>query len=393
MFCPDELSSAALSPEELSPEELSPEELARYGRHLALADFGPAGQARLKGARVLLIGAGGLGSPLGLYLAAAGVGVLGIVDGDRVEDSNLQRQVLFTTGDIGALKAERAAARLAALNPHIDIRPYPLWLSADNALQLIQGYDLVIDGSDNFATRYLVNDACVLAGKPLVYGSISGFEGQASVFHHRGGPCYRCLFPEPPPPGTVLNCAEGGVLGVLPAIIASIQATEAIKLLTGIGESLSGRLLHYDARGMRFREFRAARDEECPVCGERPTIVALEDYRVVCEAPREGAFAEISPGELKALLADEDTVLIDVRDPWERDICHIPGSRAAPLDILAEVAAQLDRSRRVICYCKTGSRSASACRQLAEAGFSNLDNLRGGILAWIEELEPGLPRY
>lgn len=378
---------------------LSPEELARYGRHLALPDFGIDGQERLKRTSVLLIGAGGLGSPLGLYLAAAGVGVLGIVDGDRVEDSNLQRQVLFTTEDIGELKAERAAARLGALNPHIDIRPYPLWLSADNALELIQGYDLVIDGSDNFATRYLVNDACVLAGKPLVYGSISQFEGQASVFHYQGGACYRCLFPEPPPPGTVPNCAEGGVLGVLPAIIASIQATEAIKLLTGIGETLSGRLLHYDAKGMRFREFYAARDEHCPVCGDQPTITTLVYQQAVCEESVKIAVADITPKELKAMLNDEkavameSTVIIDVREPWERAICHIEGSRAIPLAALGEVAAQLDKSRRVVCYCKTGIRSASACQQLREAGFSNLGNLRGGILAWIDEVEPGLSRY
>ncbi|KJS06194.1 MAG: molybdenum cofactor biosynthesis protein MoeB, partial [Gammaproteobacteria bacterium BRH_c0] len=322
----------------------------------------------------------------------AGVGVLGIVDGDRVEDSNLQRQVLFTTDDIGQLKAERAAARLGALNPHIDIRPYPLWIAADNALQLIQDYDLVVDGSDNFATRYLVNDACVLAGVPLVYGSISQFEGQASVFHYRGGPCYRCLFPEPPPPGMVLNCAEGGVLGVLPAIIASIQATEAIKLLTGIGETLSGRLLHYDAKGMRFREFQAARDEQCQVCGDHPSITTLVEQQVVCAASV-AAVEDIAPLELKALLEDRDTVVIDVREPWERAICHIEGSRAVPLDALGEFAQQLDKSRRVICYCKTGSRSASACQQLREAGFSNVDNLRGGILAWIEEVEPGLSRY
>lgn len=372
---------------------LSPAELARYGRHLALPDFGIDGQQRLKNARVLLIGAGGLGSPLGLYLAAAGVGQLGIIDGDRVEDSNLQRQVLFTTEDIGALKAERAAARLGALNPHIDIRPYPLWLSADNALELIQGYDLVIDGSDNFATRYLVNDTCVLAGKPLIYGSISQFEGQASVFHYQGGPCYRCLFPEPPPPGTVPNCAEGGVLGVLPAIIASIQATEAIKLLTGIGESLSGRLLHYDAKSMRFREFYAARDEQCPVCGDHPTITMLVDPQVVCEQPGETGVADITPGALKAMLNDKDIVIIDVREPWERAICHIDGSRAVPLDALSEVAAELDKSSRVICYCKTGSRSASACQQLQAAGFANLSNLRGGILAWIEEVEPEMSRY
>lgn len=372
---------------------LSSAELARYGRHLNLPDFGIEGQERLKSARVLLIGAGGLGSPLGLYLAAAGVGVLGIVDGDVVEDSNLQRQVLFTTADLGQPKAERAAARLRELNPYIEIRPYNLWLSAENALEIVRGHDLVVDGSDNFTTRYLANDACVLAGVPLVYGSISQFEGQASVFHYNGGPCYRCLFPEPPPPGTVLNCAEGGVLGVLPAIIASIQATEAIKVLTGIGETLSGRLLHYDAKKMQFRELRMARDTLCPVCGDQPSITSLAECRVVCEPPETQAGAEISALELKAMLGAEALVLVDVREPWERDICRITGSLDIPLGVLSDGVGALDKSRPLVCYCKTGGRSALACQQLRDAGFSQVFNLRGGILAWIDEVEPGLAKY
>ena len=376
---------------------LSPAELARYGRHLTLPGFGIEAQERLKGARVLLIGAGGLGCPLGLYLAAAGVGVLAIVDGDLVEDSNLQRQVLFTTADIGESKAERAAARLRALNPHIDIRPHNLWLSAANALELVGSVDLVVDGSDNFTTRYLVNDACVLAGVPLVYGSISQFEGQASVFHHRGGPCYRCLFPEPPPPGTVPSCAEGGVLGVLPALIASIQATEAIKILTGIGETLSGRLLHYDAKGMDFQQLRMARNPRCPVCGDRPTITALAESPQVCEASPPAASGmsgrEMSAAELKAMLDREDVLVVDVREPWERYICHISGSRSIPLAALGDAVDLLDRNQTLVCYCKGGGRSASACQQLRDAGFSDVRNLRGGILAWIDEVEPDLPRY
>lgn len=376
---------------------LSPQELARYGRHLTLPDFGVEGQERLKASSVLLIGAGGLGSPLGLYLAAAGIGTLGIVDGDVVEESNLQRQVIFTTEDIGFSKAERATSRLRALNPGIEVRPYNLWLTAENALEVIKGYDLVIDGSDNFSTRYLACDACVLVGLPYVYGSIFQFEGQASVFHYQGGPCYRCLFPEPPPDGTVPSCAEGGVLGVLPAMIASIQATEAIKILTGIGETLSGRLLHYDAKSMRFRELKMARNSNCPICGDQPTITTLADYRVVCADSTEeltgSIMKEISPTELKALVESDNITLIDVREPYERDICSIAGSVHIPLASLKDHMAEIDPSKTMICHCKGGGRSATACQQLAEAGFTDVYNLKGGINAWIDEVDPTLTKY
>jgi len=373
---------------------LSQQELARYGRHLTLPDFGLAGQERLKSARVLLIGAGGLGSPLGLYLAAAGVGVLGIVDGDVVEVSNLQRQVLFTTADVGSSKALRAAARLGELNPHVEVRPVNQWFTADNAEALIAGYDLVIDGSDNFTTRYLANDACVLLDIPYVYGSIYQFEGQASVFHYDGGPCYRCLFPEPPPPGSVPSCAEGGVLGVLPAMIASIQATEAIKLLTGIGETLSGRLLHYDAREMRFREFAMARNSHCPVCGDNPTITTLMEYRPVCDSADGGpAIATMTPLGLQTAMEQGEVMLVDVREPYERDICTIAGSLPLPLDSLRENLSALDRSKPVICYCKKGGRGETACRQLMAAGFPEVYNLEGGILAWIDAVDPSLRKY
>ena len=376
---------------------LSQNELARYGRHLTLPEFGVDGQERLKASSVLLIGAGGLGSPLGLYLAAAGVGTLGIVDGDVVEESNLQRQVLFTTVDVGKSKAERAAVRLGELNPYIVIHPYNLWLSADNALEIVAKYDLVIDGSDNFSTRYLASDACVLTGKPYVYGSIFQFEGQASVFHYNNGACYRCLFPEPPPPGAVPSCAEGGVLGVLPAMIASIQATEAIKILTGIGETLSGRLLHYDAKGMRFRELKIARNPDCPMCGDHPTITTLTDYNVVCDdvlgESKDSTVKEISAPELQALLAQNDVQLVDVREPFEREICRIDHSLAIPLATLKDQLDTLDKSKAVVCYCKGGGRSANACQELDAAGFSEVYNLRGGILGWIDQVDSSLTRY
>ncbi|WLQ16982.1 molybdopterin-synthase adenylyltransferase MoeB [Hahella aquimaris] len=374
---------------------LTPDELSRYSRHLSLPEFGRSGQERLRASRVLIVGAGGLGSPLGLYLAAAGVGVLGIVDGDVVEESNLQRQVLYTVDDIDQPKAERAAARLSALNPHVDIRPYAMTLSSENALALINDYDLVIDGTDNFPTRYLTNDACVLTNKPNVYGSIFQFEGQASVFHHDGGPCYRCLFPEPPPPGMVPSCAEGGVLGVLPAMIASIQATEAIKILTGMGDTLSGRLLQYNALSMSFDELRLRRDPQCPVCGDHPSIRALIDYDAFCGVPKTLAQeSDISPEALHARLQQgEDLTLIDVREPYEREICAIAGSLHIPLQSLPARINDFNKEQTLVFYCKSGGRSAGARQLFSDADFKRVYNLSGGILAWAAKVDPDMPRY
>ncbi|ABC30809.1 Dinucleotide-utilizing enzyme involved in molybdopterin and thiamine biosynthesis family 2 [Hahella chejuensis KCTC 2396] len=374
---------------------LTTAELSRYSRHLSLPEFGRAGQEQLRASRVLIVGAGGLGSPLGLYLAAAGVGILGIVDGDVVEESNLQRQVLYTVDDIGQPKAERAAARLNALNPHVDIRPYTMTLSSENALGLIKDYDLVIDGTDNFPTRYLTNDACVLAGKPNVYGSIFQFEGQASVFHHEGGPCYRCLFPEPPPPGMVPSCAEGGVLGVLPAMIAGIQATEAIKILTGMGDTLSGRLLQYNALSMTFDELRLRRDPECPVCGDHPSITALIDYDAFCGVPKALAQeCDINPEALNARLQKgEQMTLIDVREPYEREICAIDGSLHIPLQSLPARIHEFSKEQTLVFYCKSGGRSAGARQLFSDADFHRVYNLSGGILAWADKIDPDMPRY
>ncbi|AZZ93120.1 molybdopterin-synthase adenylyltransferase MoeB [Hahella sp. KA22] len=374
---------------------LTSAELSRYSRHLSLPEFGRSGQERLRASRVLIVGAGGLGSPLGLYLAAAGVGVLGIVDGDVVEESNLQRQVLYTVNDIGHSKAERAAARLSALNPHVDIRPYAMTLSSENALALINDYDLVIDGTDNFPTRYLTNDACVLTGKPNVYGSIFQFEGQASVFHHDGGPCYRCLFPEPPPPGMVPSCAEGGVLGVLPAMIASIQATEAIKIITGIGDTLSGRLLQYNALSMSFEELRLRRDSQCPVCGDLPSIRALIDYDAFCGIPKNlMQESNISPEALHARLQQgENLTLIDVREHYEREICAIAGSLHIPLQTLPARINEFAKEQTLVFYCKSGGRSASARDLFNDADFKRVYNLSGGILAWAAKVDPDMPRY
>lgn len=377
---------------------VSREELLRYGRHLILPEVGLQGQRRLKASSVLLVGAGGLGSPLALYLAAAGVGRLGIVDFDRVEESNLQRQVLYGTSSLGRAKLEAAEARLADLNPHVEVEAHEARLTSENALDLVRRYDVVADGTDNFPTRYLVNDACVLLGKPNAYGSIFRFEGQASVFDARRGPCYRCLFPEPPPPGLVPSCAEGGVLGVLPGVIGLIQGVEILKLLLDLGETLIGRLLLFDALAMRFREVRLGQDPACPICGEQPTIRELIDYEAFCgltpaPAAADAELFEIGPRELAAALERGDTTLIDVREPHEYEIAHIEGARLIPLGRLPERLAELDSSEEIVLHCHTGERSMRALEFLRQSGFRKLKNLRGGIDAWSREVDPEVPRY
>ena len=376
---------------------LSREEIQRYSRHLLLPEVGPEGQERLKGSRVLLVGAGGLGAPAGLYLAAAGVGRLGIVDFDVVDETNLQRQVTFGTADVGRPKLEAARERLLGLNPYIDVVPHPARLTSDNALDIIGAYDIVIDGTDNFPTRYLVNDACVLQGKPNVYGSVFRFEGQASVFALGDGPCYRCLYPEPPPPGMVPNCADGGVLGVLPGIVGSIQASETIKMIIGRGESLSGRLLLFDALEMRFRELHLDRDPGCPVCGDHPTVTQLIDYDDFCgvgEAKEtQHVVPEIGPRDLKARLDNGDDVLVvDVREPHEHNICNIGGTLIPMGEITARVG-ELDANRDVVVYCRTGKRSAQVVSWLLQSGFEKVWNLTGGIHRWADEIDPSIPKY
>jgi adenylyltransferase/sulfurtransferase len=377
---------------------VSREELLRYGRHLILPEVGLQGQRRLKGSSVLLVGAGGLGSPLALYLTAAGVGRIGIVDFDRVEESNLQRQVLYGAASLGRAKIEAAKARLADLNPHVQVEPHAARLTSANALDLVRRYDVVADGTDNFPTRYLVNDACVLLGKPNVYGSIFRFEGQASVFDARHGPCYRCLFPEPPPPGLVPSCAEGGVLGVLPGVIGLIQGIEILKLLLGLGETLIGRLLLFDALAMRFREVRLEKDPACPICGEQPTIRELIDYETFCgltpaPAAADAELFEIGPGELAAALEGGEVTLVDVREPHEYEIAHIEGARLIPLGRLPERLGELDSSEEIVLHCHTGERSLRALEFLRQSGFRKLKNLRGGIDAWSREVDPEVPRY
>ncbi len=377
---------------------LSAEETLRYSRHLIMPEVGLEGQTKLKNAAVLCIGAGGLGSPLALYLAAAGVGRIGIVDFDVVDASNLQRQLLHSTADVGRSKLDSARDRLAAVNPHVQVETHPTRLTSENALELFRGYDLVADGTDNFPTRYLVNDACVLTGKPNVYGSIFRFEGQASVFATADGPCYRCLYPEPPPPGLVPSCAEGGVLGILPGIVGLIQATEAIKLILGRGESLAGRLLLFDALAMKFRELRLRRDPGCPVCGERPTLTRLIDYEQFCgvaaTADPGDEVPEITPVELKRELdAGRDLLILDVRNPPEIEICRLEGSHVIPLPELMERVNELDSAREIVVHCRSGARSAEAIRRLRRVGFRKLRNLRGGILAWSDQVDPTLPKY
>ena len=379
--------------------KLSKEEIQRYSRHLIMPEVGMEGQLKLKRARVMTIGTGGLGAPLGLYLAAAGVGHLGLVDFDVVDNSNLQRQVTFTTQDVGKPKSTAAKARLSALNPMIEITAYETRLTSDNALDLFRDYDIIVDGTDNFPTRFLVNDACVILGKPNVYGSIFRFEGQATVFGYPGGPCYRCLYPEPPPPGLVPSCAEGGVLGVLPGIVGSIQAMETIKLILGTGEPLVGRLLLFDALAMRFRELKLKRNPECPVCGDHRTITKLIDYEEFCgirgeEAPAmTDGIQEITARELKMRQDRGDKLFIlDVREPHEYQICNLNG-KLIPLGELPRRVNELDSSVEMVVHCRSGKRSADAIHFLQTAGFKKLWNLKGGVLAWADEVDPKMPKY
>jgi adenylyltransferase/sulfurtransferase len=379
--------------------KLSREEIQRYSRHLIMPEVGMEGQLKLKRARVLTIGTGGLGAPLGLYLAAAGVGHLGLVDFDVVDSSNLQRQVTFTTADVGKPKSEAAKARLSALNPAIDIVSYETRLTSENALELFRDYDIIVDGTDNFPTRFLVNDASVLLGKPNVYGSIFRFEGQATVFGYPGGPCYRCLYPEPPPPGLVPSCAEGGVLGVLPGIVGSIQAMETIKLILGTGEPLVGRLLLFDALAMRFRELKLKRNPDCPMCGDHRTITKLIDYEEFCgirgeEAPAmTDGIPEITATELKRRQdRGEKLFILDVREPHEYQICNLNG-KLIPLGELPRRVNELDSSVEMVVHCRSGKRSADAIHFLQTAGFKKLWNLKGGVLAWADEVDPRMPKY
>ena len=377
---------------------LRPEQFERYRRHLNLPEFGLEGQQRLLESSVLLIGAGGLGCPLAQYLAAAGLGRIGLVDFDVVDVSNLQRQVLYGTADVGRAKVEVARERISALNPDVEVVTFRERLSSENALERFRDFDVVIDGTDNFPTRYLSNDACVLLGKPTVYGAILRFEGQASTFDARRGPCYRCLFPEPPPPGSVPSCAEGGVLGVLPGIIALIQATETVKLLTGVGEPLIGRFLHYDALTMRFEEFRFEKDPACPVCSEHPTLTKLIDYDGFCGVHpiEERKMQEVSAAEVHARRArGERLLLLDVREPAEWQKARIEGARLVPLGQLPARLGELAewKDGPIVAHCHIGGRSARACEILARAGFTNVANLVGGIEAWSLTVDPSVPRY
>ncbi len=379
--------------------KLSKEEVLRYSRHLIMPEVGMEGQLKLKRARVLLIGTGGLGAPLGLYLAAAGVGHLGLVDFDVVDFSNLQRQVTFSTDDVGKPKTEAAKARLSRLNPTIEIETFETRLTSENALELFRDFDVIVDGTDNFPTRFLVNDACLLLGKPNVYGSIFRFEGQATVFGYPGGPCYRCLYPEPPPPGLVPSCAEGGVLGVLPGIVGSIQAMETIKLILGTGEPLVGRLLLFDALAMRFRELKLRKNPACPLCGENRTITKLIDYEEFCgirgeeTPPMTDGIQEITPRDLKARQdRGDDLFILDVREPHEYQICNLKG-KLIPLGELTRRVNELDSSREMVVHCRSGKRSADAIQFLHKAGFKKLWNLKGGVLAWSDEVDPTMPKY
>ena len=381
--------------------ELTTDDLARYSRHLILPEVGMEGQQKLKAARVLCVGTGGLGSPLALYLTAAGIGTLGLVDFDVVDASNLQRQIIHSTKDIGRSKLDSAEEKLKALNPAINIVKHNTMLSSANALEILKDYDIVADGTYNFPTRYLVNDACVLLGKPNAYGSIFRFEGQASVFATAQGPCYRCLYPEPPPPGLVPSCAEGGVLGILPGLVGVIQATEVIKLILGKGEPLIGRLLLVDALNMRFRELKLRKNPECPVCGQDPTVTKLIDYQQFCgivpETPQEAnvknGIPQLTVKELKRRIdAGEDVQLIDVREPYEYQIAHI-GGKLIPQNDVPNRLAEIDRDREVVVHCRSGARSQRIAEFLQQAGYSNVVNLAGGILAWSDEIDPSVQKY
>ncbi len=378
--------------------ELSNEEILRYSRHIIIPDIGMQGQKMLKAASVLIIGAGGLGSPVGLYLAAAGVGSLGIVDFDVVDETNLQRQIIHTTKDIGRSKLESAKEKIKAINPNVKVQTYETRLTSENAFDIISKYDLVVDGTDNFPTRYLINDACVFLKKPFVYGSILCFDGQVTVFNPKKGPCYRCLYPAPPPPELVPNCAEAGVLGVLPGIIGSLQALEAIKLIIGKGDSLAGRLLLFDALKLKFEELNFHKDPDCPICGEHPTIHQLIDYELFCGIPPSKEKSnikadEIDVEELHARLNNsEDIFLLDVREANEYEICNLDGY-LIPLRNLPNRIEELDSSKEIVVYCKTGIRSAEAVELLKKAGFGKVKNLSGGIMEWANKIDKKMPRY
>ncbi|MGO9796692.1 MAG: molybdopterin-synthase adenylyltransferase MoeB [Terracidiphilus sp.] len=387
------------SPTELP--ELTQDDLSRYSRHLILPEVGIEGQRKLKAARVLCVGTGGLGSPLALYLAAAGVGTLGLVDFDVVDASNLQRQIIHSTADIGRKKLDSAEEKLRALNPAVNVQKHDTLLSSANALDILKDYDVVADGTDNFPTRYLVNDACVLLGKPNAYGSIFRFEGQASVFATKDGPCYRCLYPEPPPPGLVPSCAEGGVLGILPGLIGVIQATEAIKLILGIGEPLIGRLLLVDALKLRFRELKLRKNPECPVCGTHPTVTQLIDYQQFCglesanDVPKtvKNGIPQLSVKDLKRRMdAGENLFILDVREPFEYQIANI-GGKLIPQNEVPQRLSEIDRNREIIVQCKSGGRSQRIAEFLKQSGYPKVVNLAGGILAWSDEVDPRVPKY
>jgi len=380
--------------------QLSKDEILRYSRHLIMPEVGMEGQLKLKQAKVLCIGAGGLGSPLALYLGAAGVGKLGLVDFDVVDFTNLQRQVIHGTSDVGRAKLDSARDTLLEINPNVEIETFETRLSSDNALDIFREYDIVADGTDNFPTRYLVNDACVLLGKPNVYASIFRFEGQASIFYAEQGPCYRCLYPEPPPPGLVPSCAEGGVLGVLPGIMGCIQAMETIKMILGRGEPLIGRLLVFDALGMKFRELKLRKNPDCPICGTHRTITKLMDYEQFCgirgeeHIPVQTGIPEITPAEVKKKMdAHEPFILIDVREPHEYQICHIPGSKLIPLGEVPKRMNELNSADEIVVHCKSGMRSAKAVDLLMKSGFRKIHNLKGGILAWSDQVDPSVPKY
>ena len=382
-----------------APAQLSKEEILRYSRHLIMPEVGMDGQLKLKQAKVLCIGAGGLGSPLALYLAAAGVGRLGIVDFDVVDFTNLQRQIIHDTSDVGRLKIESAKDTIADINPNVEVVAHETRLTSENALDIFRDYDIVADGTDNFPTRYLVNDACVLLGKPNVYGSIFRFEGQATVFYAKEGPCYRCLYPEPPPPGMVPSCAEGGVLGVLPGIVGSIQALETIKLILGRGRTLIGRLLLFDALELKFRELKLRKNPECPVCGAHPSVTKLIDYEQFCgirgeEHVPETKVPEITAPEVKKMMDERKPfVLVDVREPHEFQICRIPGSTLIPLGDVPKRMHELSSADEIVVHCRSGMRSAQAVELLMKAGFRKIHNLKGGVLAWADQVDPTMPKY
>jgi sulfur-carrier protein adenylyltransferase/sulfurtransferase len=396
------MPNSIISEDRLQSIDFSNDEIARYSRHLIMPEVTLDGQKRIKAASVLCIGTGGLGSPIALYLAAAGIGRLGLVDFDVVDFSNLQRQILHGTDDVGRKKLNSARDRIKAINPNVQVDLHDMMFRSENAMQVVQDYDIVIDGTDNFPTRYLSNDVCVLTKKPNIYGSIFRFDGQCTVFApHLDGPCYRCMFPEPPPPGMVPSCAEGGVLGVLPGIIGVMQAIEAIKLIIGIGDSLIGRLVSFDALKLRFKEFKIRKDPSCPICGEHPTIHELIDYDQFCGIPQADAEAAkelevptITATELKTKIDRQDKfVLVDVREPFEYDISRIPGSKLIPLGELPARLSELDSADDIVLHCKVGGRSAKALRILQEAGFRKLNNLQGGITAWSDEVDPSIPKY